>query len=49
MPIEWAKDAEANVKRLGVKQTQFRMIEGMAHGAEMEELDIIVSFLKSVL
>ena len=49
VPIEWAKDAEANVKRLGVKQTQFRMIEGMAHGAEMEELDIIVSFLKSVL
>jgi len=49
VPLQWAKDAEANVKRLGIKQAQFRVIEGMAHGAEMEELDIVVSFLKTSL
>ena len=46
MPLEWAKDAERNVKKLGVKHSHFRIIEGMGHGAEMEELDSIINFIK---
>jgi len=46
VPLDWAKDAESNVKKLGVKQVQFKVIEGMGHGAEMEELDSIINFIK---
>ena len=46
VPLDWAKDAEKNVKKLGIKNSQFRIIEGMGHGAEMEELDSIINFIK---
>jgi hypothetical protein len=31
---------------LGIKNSQFRIIEGMGHGADMEELDSIINFIK---
>jgi predicted esterase len=49
VPLEAGEEAARRARALGVESVEFRRFEGMAHGAQLDELEAVAAFLKREL